>query len=225
MSIFTRFGVVAFFAASLLSAPLHAHEAHQNDMSDAEMVAMEAGMASSDDMHGDGVNPSHGEAADESMAAQTMSPDEMMRQKIEENRLTSAGDLLARLHPVAAHFPIALLLVAALAEFALMIRPTLGLQTTIRFLVAGGALGAVATALLGWFAGGWRLSDQSDNLSIHRWNGTALAVLGLLAWWAAARGKGRAGLRLLLALIAAGLIIQGYYGGEMVHGPNHMGIM
>jgi len=225
MSLFARFGIVTLFAASLLSAPLHAHEGHQDDMSDAEMVAMEAGMAASNNMHGEAMISSHGEAAGESIAAQTISPDEMMRQKVEQNRLTSVGDLLARLHPVAAHFPIALLLVAALAEFALMIRPTLGLQTTIRFLVAGGALGAVAAALLGWFAGGWRLSDQSDNLSVHRWNGTTLAVLSLIAWWAAARWKGRAGLRILLALIAAGLIIQGYYGGEMAHGPNHMGVM
>lgn len=225
MSIFTRFGVAAFFTVLLLSAPLHAHEGHQDNMSDAEMVAMETVTASSDEMHDDGVGASHGDAPGETMAAQTMSPDEMMRQEIAENRLTSFGDLLARLHPVAAHFPIALLLVAALAELALMIRPTLALQTTIRFLVAGGALGAVAAALLGWFAGGWRLSDQSDNLAIHRWNGTTLATLSLLAWWVAARGKGRTGFRILLALIATGLIVQGYYGGEMVFGPNHMGIM
>lgn len=218
---FTRFGIAPLLAALLLSTPLHAHEEHQDDMSDAEMVAMEAGLSMTEEGHREGtMDPSDGE-----IAAQTMSPDEMMRQKIEENRLSSAEDLLARLHPVAAHFPIALLLVAALAELALMLRPTLGLQTTIRFLVAGGALGALVAAILGWFAGGWRLTDQSDNLSIHRWNGTTLAILGLLAWWAAARGKGRAGLRLLLALIAAGLIVQGYYGGEMVHGPNHMGFM
>ena len=120
---------------------------------------------------------------------------------------------------------IALLLVAALAELALMVRPTLGLETTIRFLVAGGAIGAVVAALLGWFAGGWRLLDRSENLAIHRWNGTTIAILSLLAWWVAARGKGRGALRLLLALIAAALIVQGYFGGEMVHGPNHMGIM
>ena len=106
-----------------------------------------------------------------------------------------------------------------------MVRPTLGLETTIRFLVAGGAIGAVVAALLGWFAGGWRLLDRSENLALHRWNGTTIAILSLLAWWVAARGKGRGALRLLLALIAAALIVQGYFGGEMVHGPNHMGIM
>lgn len=141
-----------------------------------------------------------------------------------ENRLTSAGDLLGRLHPVATHFPIALLIFAALAELALVFRPTIGLQTTVRFLVTGGALSAVLAAVLGWYAGGWRLSDRSETLGLHRWNGTAIAVVSLLAWMMAARSKKRAGLRVVLGLLAAALVVQGYLGGEMMSGPNHMGI-
>ena len=34
MSIFTRLGLAALFAAFLLSAPLHAHEGHQDNMSE-----------------------------------------------------------------------------------------------------------------------------------------------------------------------------------------------
>jgi len=49
-------------------------------------------------------------------------------------------------------------------------------------------------------------------------------VLSLLAWWAAAPGKSRGWLRILLAIIAIGLVVQGYFGGEMVNGPNHLGI-
>ena len=51
MSIFTRLGLAALFAAFLLSAPLHAHEGHQDNMSDAEMLAMEEGMAMPDDAY------------------------------------------------------------------------------------------------------------------------------------------------------------------------------
>lgn len=224
MSKVTRLGLAAFFAAFLLSAPLHAHEGHQDNMSDAEMLAMEEGMVMPGEAHADELAAPAGET-DRSIAQQSMSPEEMMQQKIAENRLTSAGDLLARLHPVAVHFPIALLLVAALAEFALMLRPALGLQTTVRLLVAGGAISAVVAALLGWFAAGWRLVDRSENLAIHRWNGTTLAILSLIAWWVAARGRGREVLRLLLLVIATGLIVQGYIGGEMMRGPNHLGIM
>merc|ERR1711907_290362 len=113
------------------------------------MLAMEEGMAIPDDAQVGELAP-RAEETNSPDAQESMSPEDMMQQKIEENRLTSAEDLLSRLHPVAAHFPIALLLVAALAELALMVRPTLGLQTTIRFLVAGGAIGAVVAALLGW---------------------------------------------------------------------------
>ena len=225
MSIITRFGLVAMFASFLLAAPLQAHEGHQDNMSDAEMAAMEADMSHAEAAHDDQGIHAQNLVQEAGMPVEPISPEQMMRKKIEENRLTSIGDFLGRLHPIAAHFPIALIIVAALAELALLIRPALGLEAIVRFLVAGGAIGAVVAAILGWFAGGLRLLDRSENLAIHRWNGTTLALVSLVAWWFAARGKGRAMLRLLLAVIVAGLIVQGYYGGEMVFGPNHMGIM
>ena len=144
--------------------------------------------------------------------------------KIAENRVTSLSDFLGRLHPVAAHFPIALLLIAALAELLLFLRPTLGLDTTVRFLVAGGAIGALVAALLGWFAAGWRLQDRSETLGLHRWNGTAIAGLALIAAWLAFRARNRSGLRIVLAVLAFAMIFQGYLGGEMVFGPNHLGL-
>ena len=219
--------LLAFLVTLLFAAPLAAHEGHQENMSDAEMVAMEAGAAVPAASHGDGMVQAHGSGGSADTASpttSTLSPEQIMQQKFEENRLTSTSDLLGRLHPIAVHFPIALLVIAALAELALMIRPSLGIETTVRFLVAGGALGAVTAAALGWFAGGWRLLDRSENLAIHRWNGTTIAAVSLLAWWFATPGKKRLGLRLLLALIVVALVIQGYLGGEMMSGPNHLGI-
>lgn len=217
--------LLVFLAALLFAVPLAAHEGHQDDMTDAEMVAMEAGMVLPDDSHGEHMQRSTDDHEHPEAPVVVMTPEQMMDQKIAENRLTSPSDLLGRLHPIAVHFPIALLIVAALAEFALMIRPTLGLESTVRFLVAGGAFGAVGAAVLGWFAGGWRLLDRSENLMIHRWNGTAIAVASLLVWWLATRSKGRLGLRITLALIVVALVVQGYLGGEMMSGPNHLGIM
>jgi uncharacterized membrane protein len=227
--------LACLLALSIFASPTWAHEAHQKDMTDAEMAQMEAEMAQMDAPEG---APSHAEMpTGEEMHADMLpappvappadaspTPADALAAKIAENRLTSTGDLLGRLHPVAAHFPIALLLAAALAELALVFRPALGLATTVRFLVAGGALGAVAAATLGWFAGGWRFTDRSETLGLHRWNGTAIALVSVLAWWLAARGKSRAGLRTALALLAAGLVAQGFLGGEMVFGPNHMGL-
>ena len=213
---------LALLIATFLAAPLGAHEGHKSNMSDEEMVMMEASSIDAKTNHGTGGAIAHSHSAS---AEHSMSADQMMQQKIEENRLTSFSDLLARLHPIAAHFPIALFLVAALTEFGLILRPSLGLQTTVRFLVAAGAIGGLGTAAFGWFAAGWRLSDRSETLAIHRWNGTAIAAAGLLAWWLSSPGKNRWWLRLVLAIIAGALIVQGYYGGAMVHGPNHMGVM
>ncbi|MCF8883227.1 hypothetical protein L5849_11000 [Erythrobacter sp. SN021] len=140
-----------------------------------------------------------------------------------EDRSLSLSDVLGRLHPFAAHFPIALLLTAFLAELVLLARPALGLETSVRVLVAGGALGATFAAVLGWFAAGWRLTDRSETLGLHRWNGTAIAIVSLIAWWAASRPS-RTPLRALLALLAAAILYQGYLGGEMVFGPNHLGL-
>jgi len=233
--------LLAAMALAATAPALSAHEGHQDNMTDAEIAAMEHGISASRAMHDRGDAGDHALAADAREhglldkerdadapsvdAHQTISPEQMLQQKIEENRVRSFGDFLGRLHPIAAHFPIALLIFAAFCEFALMIRPALGIDTATRLLVAGGAIGAVAVAFLGWFAGGWRLTDRSETLAIHRWNGTAIALASLLAWWLAARGQSRLVLRLLLALIAAGLIVQGYLGGEMVFGPNHLGLM
>lgn len=219
----------ALLMASLLVSPSFAHEGHKKDMSDAEMAQMEAQMTQMapemhDDMHDMVPVETESDAADSVEVAAPPSAEAALAAKVAENRLTSAGDLLGRLHPMATHFPIALLLAAALAELALMVRPTLGLKPTIHFLVAGGAIGAVAAAVLGWFAGGWRLSDRSEILGLHRWNGTGIALVSLLAWWLAARGSNRTVLRATLGIMAAALIVQGYYGGEMVFGPNHMGM-
>lgn len=223
--------IMALVVASAFLLPIaaHAHEGHKDDMSDAEMVQME--------MHG--ATAMHEEVADAMHAPETMAqahptadgdverqtPEQALEAAISENRLKSTGDFLGRLHPVAAHFPVALLSMAALAELLLALRPTLGLETTVRFLVAGGAIGALVTALLGWFAAGWRLSDRSQMLGIHRWNGSAVAGVALVAAWLAFRSRSRLTLRIVLAALAAALVIQGYLGGEMVLGPNHMGIM
>jgi len=225
MSITSRFSIYALLVALVLSVPLSAHEGHQKNLSDEEMLMMEADPTDVEGMRGLDHTALSEIDSNDAVPIEAMTPAQVMQQKVEENRLSSVSDLIARLHPVAAHFPVALLIVAALAELAMLLRPNLGLVTTVRFLVAGGAIGAVVAALFGWFAGGWRLADRSDALAIHRWNGTTIAVLSLLAWWFAAQGVGRARLRLLLALIAVALVVQGYFGGEMVHGPNHMGFM
>lgn len=214
--------------ALVLPVMASAHEGHKNNMSDAEMAQMEmrdahpvADVAAAT---ADGAPAMvEGERAVEAVN-QPPTAEQALDAKIAENRVRSVGDFLGRLHPLAAHFPVALLLMAALAEILLLMRPALGLETAVRFLVAGGAVGAGIAALLGWFAGGWRLDDRSETLGLHRWNGTVIAAVAGIAAWLAFRSAGRTRLRIALALLAAGILFQGYLGGEMVFGPNHLGL-
>jgi len=222
--------IIALLAIPALFLPSagKAHEGHKGNMSDAEMVQMETNDATAfhekaaDVTHDPKIMAHAHQSADGVVERQT--PEQALEEAIAENRLTSTGDFLGRLHPVAAHFPVALLLMAALAELLLAQRPALGLETTVRFLVAGGAAGAVIAALLGWFAAGWRLADRSQTLGVHRWNGSAVAGVAILAAWFAFRSNRRTGLRVTLAVLAAALVVQGYLGGEMVLGPNHLGL-
>ncbi|AMG75160.1 DUF2231 domain-containing protein [Sphingopyxis granuli] len=222
--------VMALLVVTVFAVPIavHAHEGHKDNMSDAEMVQMEMHEATA--KHEEAAGAMH----DPEFMAQShpsadgvgerQTPEQALEAAIAENRVTSTGDFLGRLHPIAAHFPVALLLMAALAELLLALRPALGLETTVRFLVAGGAIGALVAALLGWFAAGWRLSDRSQTLGVHRWNGSAVAGVAILAAWFAFRSNRRSGLRVTLAILAVALVVQGYLGGEMVFGPNHLGL-
>lgn len=220
--------VVMAAALFVLPGVATAHEAHKKDMTDAEMSELE--MQGEHAMHTDSGHDKHGPAAMKqahpaaAAAAVPATAEQLLQARIAANRATSVNDFIGRLHPVAAHFPIALFLFAAFAELLLMLRPALGMERTVRFLVAGGAAGAVAAAVLGWFAAGWRLLDRSETLGIHRWNGTAIALLAIVAAWFAYRSRSRTGLRLLLAILVVAISIQGYLGGEMVFGPNHLGL-
>lgn len=192
-----------------LTSASFAHEGHKDDKSDAELIA-------------ETLADKHAMTAD--MASPAPSQAEFLQQQLEANRLASGDDLLGRLHPVAVHFPIALFVMALVAEIILMKRPTAGLETSVRLLAAGGGVGAAVSALLGWFAAGWRMTDRSDVLQLHRWNGTAIAMVGLVAWWQSTRAGSRLTLRLLLVALVLALAYQGYLGGEMVFGPNHLGL-
>ena len=131
---------------------------------------------------------------------------------------------LGKLHPAAVHFPIALLLGAALAELISLRRNASFFQDAGRFCLWLGTLGAVGAAMLGWFYGGFRLVDDETILTFHRWNGTGIAMLALLALWLLERGvreqsSQRGRYQIVLLVIALMVGTNGYLGGLMVYGP------
>lgn len=192
------FSIIALaLSATLIAAPTagHAHEAHRQNQTAEEAVQQ----------------------------AQATSEGHQAHAKPVTNGF-DAVDFLGRLHPAAVHFPIALLILAAFLELTMMVRPQLRLERTVGLLVWAGAVSGILAVLLGWYAGGFRLTDRSDLLFAHRWNGTGIVVAALLAALAHSRGWNRIVFRLLVFSVAIALIIQGYLGGELAFGPDHLNL-
>ncbi len=132
--------------------------------------------------------------------------------------------VLKKMHPATIHFPVALFLMAAATELFVMRRKGAGLESAVRVLVYGGAAGAVIAALFGWIHTGlWFGGDTV--MQVHRWNGMLIAVLGsAMAYLASRPSQSRAWLRTAIFSMAALILVQGFLGGELAHGPNHLGI-
>lgn len=131
---------------------------------------------------------------------------------------------LGNLHPATVHFPIALFLMAALTELFVMSRRTPDREAAVRIMLYGGAAGALIAVLFGWIhTGFWWGGDAV--MQAHRWNGMLLAILGGLAAWIARRQRRTRGLlRALIFFVVILIIVQGFLGGELAHGPDHLGI-
>ncbi len=177
--------------------------------------------------HGEEV---HAEASEEQPVAisedapATATADTPERISHDSSEPEDAGILtvLKNLHPATVHFPVALFILAGLAELALALRPSDRLHAASPVLVAGGAAGAILAAVVGWIHTGiWFGGDAS--MQTHRWLGTGLAVAGVPAAIVAFRtADNRISLRILLVLIAVAIALQGYLGGELAHGEGHL---
>jgi hypothetical protein len=125
------------------------------------------------------------------------------------------------------HFPIGLLLAAALAEFLRAISRNPHLPTVVRFCLLLGTLGACAAATSGWVLSEVDGVTGSD-VDTHRWFGVGSAVGSLvvliLERLGASRGGGLLTLyRIALFALAAGVGWTGHLGGTLVHGAGHLG--
>lgn len=157
-------------------------------------------------------------------APQAKLPLDIARHETSSEASNGGVRVLKRLHPATVHFPVALFLMAAVTELLLIRRPQADMRPAIGIMIYGGAAGAVIAALFGWIHTGlWFGGDAV--MQVHRWNGTALAVAGVILAAIAARTTRRRGaLRIMLFVIAGAVLLQGYLGGELAHGPNHLGL-
>jgi mono/diheme cytochrome c family protein/uncharacterized membrane protein len=134
---------------------------------------------------------------------------------------------LGRFHPPLVHFPIALLTAAAVAELLRLVTGKLEFDAISRFCLWFGAFTAVAAGILGWFLAGFRLTDASWAMMMHRWIGTftvPVAVLSLVLSEMSrppARRRTKVWYRVALFVTAALVSVTGFFGGSVVFGLNY----
>jgi uncharacterized membrane protein len=134
---------------------------------------------------------------------------------------------LGKFHPPLVHFPIALLTAAAVAELLRLATGKPAFDAISRFCIWFGTLAAVVAGTLGWFLAGFRFTDASWVMMMHRWIGTftvAFAVLVLVLSEMSrppTRHRTRFWFRVTL-FVAAGLVsVTGFFGGAVVFGLNY----
>jgi uncharacterized membrane protein/mono/diheme cytochrome c family protein len=134
---------------------------------------------------------------------------------------------LGKFHPASVHFPIAMLTFAAVAELLRMVTGKPAFDAISRYCVGFGTLTAVVAVTLGWFAGGFRLTDASWVMMAHRWLGTSTVVCAglVLLLSELSRHPDRRGIRIcyrVTLLVVAGLVsVTGFFGGAVVFGLDH----
>ena len=204
-------------ASFLTVSPAYAHgdEVHDGAPVVVETAPQSHYAASMDGMH---------HSQDQSAGMATANG-ELVVAETEHDRESDAGffGFLTKLHPATVHFPVALFLMAALAELFIM-AGRVGLEPAMRVLIYGGAAGSVLAASFGWIhTGPWFGGDTV--MQVHRWNGMLIVVFGLaLVALVRSPRESRSLLRTGLFVMAALILVQGFLGGELAHGQNHLGL-
>ena len=135
--------------------------------------------------------------------------------------------LIGRLHPVLVHFPIGLVLIAAVAEVVAMTTGLWDWRAVAVANVRAGAVFAIGAAIAGWRLASRTGMEATSSLEWHRWLGTiaAVAVVGAALTTAGARDRSPFALwvyRITLLLAAALVAVTGHLGGLLVWGADFL---
>ena len=135
--------------------------------------------------------------------------------------------LIGRLHPLLVHFPIGLVLIAAVAEVVAMATGLWDWRAVAVANVRVGALFAIGAAMAGWRLASSPGIEATSSLEWHRWLGTiaALAVAGAALTTAGARDRSAFALwiyRITLFWAAALVAVTGHLGGLLVWGADFL---
>ncbi len=136
---------------------------------------------------------------------------------------------VGKFHSVAVHFPVALIVVAALAEVLAFVTKKSLFRDAARFSLVVGAMVGIAAVAVGWSAGAFTNypTELSRTFVLHKWLGTCIGVLLVVAailcevyHRRGSRAAG-AGYRLILAVAVVLIGLTGHFGGILVYGPGH----
>ena len=134
--------------------------------------------------------------------------------------------LTGRLHPLLVHFPIALVLIAAIAELVSLTTRFPEWHMVAVANVRAGAAFAIASAAAGWLLASSRIVEASPTLEWHRWLGGAGAVAAVAAALATAemdRPPRRLWLYRIALFSAAALVaVAGHFGALLVWGADFL---
>lgn len=128
------------------------------------------------------------------------------------------------LHLLVLHFPIALLLSAAVGELWFAWRGAKTPSPAVHFCVLLGSAGAIVAAVLGWVhAAHGHGIGQPATLALHRWLGTVAAgwSAGTAALSVREQGTGVRTEWFRVSLVAGAMLVgaAAHFGGRLVHGP------
>jgi uncharacterized membrane protein len=134
--------------------------------------------------------------------------------------------LTGRVHPLLVHFPIALVLIAAVAELVSLTTRFPEWHMVAVANIRAGAAFAVASASAGWLLASSRIVEASPALELHRWFGLA----GVVASVAAALATGEMDrpprrlwfYRIALFWAAALVAVAGHFGAVLVWGADFL---
>ena len=159
--------------------------------------------------------------------AEALTPEQALAADTREH-LPPFLQFLGKLHPIVVHFPIALILAALLAEILALTnnrwKPTC--ETSARFMLPLGALGAAPAVLFGWFAadGAGKAGELGLLIYRHRWLGVITLGVALIAtllqYFATRYTKPKLTWLYKAALLLAAVLvgITGHLGGLIVYG-------
>ena len=197
----------ALLALSLLAAPAAAHKGEKHGTKPAVTAPAEASGTPTAPVAG----PSMQASAPEVQQQQT------------PRFLGRLADWLGRLHPIVVHFPMAFLPAALFTAIVGRRRPSFA--APVQFLVVAGGVMAAVSTVLGWLNAGAPPAADGWLLQGHRWLGTGIGAvsLGLAAWAALRPEQDRSMLMIVgLSIITAAIVVQGWFGGALVHGADHL---